>query len=93
MNSENLRQQTERFTERPNAILSQVISTHAEYELTFLDQEEIFTDWKEGYKDVLTESRSKWERIQARAATRRFRQEAIEELKRLGYRIIPPDPP
>lgn len=59
--------------------------------LLFLDQEKIFTDWKEGYKDVLRESRSKWEQIQARATTRRYPQEAAEVLERLGYRIIPPD--
>lgn len=93
MNSENLQQQTERFAEQLNAILSQVISTHAEYELTFLDQEKIFTDWKDGYKDILRESRLKWERLQARVATRRFRQEAIEELERLGYQISSPDQP
>lgn len=61
--------------------------------LLFLDQEKIFTDWKDGYKDILRESRSKWEQIQARATTRRFRQEAIEELERLGYHISSPDQP
>lgn len=61
--------------------------------LLFLDQEKIFTDWKEGYIDVLQESRSKWEQIQARATTRRYPQEAAEVLERLGYRVILPDQP
>ena len=59
--------------------------------LLFLDQEKIFTDWKEGYKDILMGSRLEWERLQARATTRRFPKEAAETLEVLGYQVIPPD--
>lgn len=59
--------------------------------LLFLDQEKIFTDWKEGYKTVLEEAHLKWERLQVKAATRRYPQEAVEALERLGYRIMPPN--
>lgn len=60
--------------------------------LLFLDQEKIFTNWKDGnYREVIEESRSKWERIQARATARRFPQEAADTLEGLGYRVVSPN--
>lgn len=60
--------------------------------LMFLDQEKIFTDWiAENYKEIIEESRLKWERIQARTTARRFPQEAAETLEGLGYQVAPPD--
>ena len=60
--------------------------------LLFLDQEKIFTNWKdENYKELIENSRSKWEKIQARTTVRWLPQEAAETLEGLGYRVIPPD--
>lgn len=58
--------------------------------LLFLDRENLFDDWKEGWKPRLIRSLEAWERRQARATARQFPGEAIGALEALGYGVTPP---
>ena len=58
--------------------------------LLFLDRENLFNDWKEGWKPRLIRSLEAWERRQARATARQFPDEAIGALEALGYGVTPP---
>ena len=58
--------------------------------LLFLDRENLFNDWKAGWKPRLIRSLEAWERRQARATARQFPDEAIGALEALGYRVTPP---
>ena len=49
--------------------------------LLFLDRENLFNDWKEGWKPRLIRSLEAWERRQARATARQFPDEAIGALE------------
>ena len=56
----------------------------------FLDRENLFNDWKEGWKPRLIRSLEAWERRQARATARQFPDEAIGALEALGYSATAP---
>ena len=58
--------------------------------LLFLDRENLFDDWKEGWKPRLVRSLEAWERRQARATARQFPDEAVGALEALGYSVTPP---
>ena len=58
--------------------------------LLFLDRENLFNDWKAGWKPKLIRSLEAWERRQARATARQFPAEAIGALQTLGYRVTAP---
>ncbi len=58
--------------------------------LLFLDRENLFNDWKEGWKPRLIRSLEAWERRQARATARQFPDEAIGALETLGYSVTAP---
>jgi len=58
--------------------------------LLFLDREDIFNDWTEGWHDVVLESLGQWRSRQAAATVRRFPEEAMKALERLGFQVIPP---
>jgi len=58
--------------------------------LLFLDREDLFNDWKEGWKPRLVRSLEAWERRQARATARQFPEEAIGALETLGYSVTAP---
>ena len=60
--------------------------------LLFLDRENLFNDWKEGWKPRLIRSLEAWERRQAKATARQFPGEAIGALETLGYRVTAPGP-
>lgn len=60
--------------------------------LLFLDREDLFTDWKIGWKPRLLDSLDHWERLQARATVRAFSTEAADALVALGYTVTPPTP-
>ena len=58
--------------------------------LLFLDRENLFNDWKDGWKPKLIQSLEVWERRQARATARQFPQEAAGALEALGYGLTAP---
>ena len=58
--------------------------------LLFLDRENLFNDWKDGWKPELIRSLEGWERIQARATARQFPDEAAGALEALGYDVTAP---
>ena len=58
--------------------------------LLFLDRENLFGDWKEGWKPKVIRSLEAWERRQARATTRQFPDEAVGALQALGYGLTSP---
>ena len=58
--------------------------------LLFLDRENLFNDWKEGWKPRLIRSLEAWERRQAQATARQFPEEAVGALEALGYRVTAP---
>ena len=58
--------------------------------LLFLDRENLFNDWKDGWKPRLIRSLEAWERRQARATARQFPGEAVGALETLGYRVTAP---
>ena len=58
--------------------------------LLFLDRENLFDNWKAGWKPRLIQSLEAWERRQARATARQFPDEAIGALQTLGYRVTAP---
>ena len=58
--------------------------------LFFLDRENLFTDWKDGWKSRLIESFNEWEQRQARATVRRYPEEAASTLEALGYAVTAP---
>lgn len=58
--------------------------------LLFLDRENLFNDWKEGWKPRLIRSLEAWERQQARATARQFPDEAVGALETLGYCVTAP---
>ena len=60
--------------------------------LLFLDRENLFNDWKDGWKPELIRSLEGWERIQARATARQFPDEAAGALEALGYNVTAPPP-
>lgn len=57
--------------------------------LRFLDREELFVDWQEGWARIVEESLSEWERNQALATVRQHTEAAVV-LRRMGYGITPP---
>ena len=58
--------------------------------LLFLDRENLFTDWKDGWKPKLIQSLEAWERMQARATARQFPDEAVGALEAIGYNVTAP---
>jgi len=58
--------------------------------LLFLDRENLFDNWKAGWKPKLLDSLEAWERRQARATARQFPEEAIGALETLGYSVTAP---
>ena len=58
--------------------------------LLFLDRENLFNDWKDGWKPKLIRSLEAWERLQARATARQFPEEAVGALVALGYSVTRP---
>ena len=60
--------------------------------LLFLDRENLFNDWKDGWKPKLIGSLEQWERLQARATARQYADEAAAALKSLGYNVTAPPP-
>ena len=58
--------------------------------LLFLDRENLFNDWKDGWKPKLIQSLDAWERMQARATARQFPDEAVGALEALGYSVTAP---
>ena len=56
----------------------------------FLDRENLFNDWKDGWKPKLIQSLEAWERLQARATARQFPEEAVGALEALGYSVMAP---
>ena len=55
--------------------------------LLFLDRENLFNDWKDGWKPKLIRSLEAWERLQSRATVRQFPEEAVGALEVLGYSV------
>lgn len=61
--------------------------------LLFIDREGIYTDWVDrAWRDQARASRDAFERLQAKATVRTYRDEAIAELERLGYTVTGPAP-
>ena len=60
--------------------------------LIFLNDEDLYTDWDQGWKQVLDESLSQWELLQARSTARNHPYEAARILQSLGYQVAPPSP-
>ena len=58
--------------------------------LLFLDRENLFDNWKAGWKPKVLDSLDAWERQQARATARQFPDEAIGALETLGYSVTAP---
>ena len=58
--------------------------------LFFLDRENLFTNWKDGWEPRLIESLKDWEGLQARATVRRYPAEAAGTLEALGYAVTAP---
>ena len=57
-----------------------------------MDRENLFNDWKHGWKPKLIGSLEQWERLQARATAREYAEEAAAALKSLGYNVTAPPP-
>lgn len=57
----------------------------------FLNDEKLFTDWQEGWRQNLERTLTDWERIQAKSAVRTYPQEAAEALISLGHEIHFPE--
>ena len=55
--------------------------------LLFLDRENLFDNWKAGWRLKVVGSLEAWERWQARATARQFPAEAIGALETLGYSV------
>lgn len=55
--------------------------------LLFLDRENLFTDWNDGWKAELLVSLAEWEQRQARATARRYPEAVARELRVLGYTV------
>lgn len=58
--------------------------------MLFLDRERLFNVWKDGWKPKPIRSREAWERLQARSTARQFADEAVGELRVLGYSVSAP---
>ena len=58
--------------------------------LRFLDRERLFVDWRSGWGEIVKMSLIEWERNQARATVRQHPDAAIDQLRRMGYEVIPP---
>ena len=58
--------------------------------LKFLDREELFVDWQEGWATIVDASLSEWERNQAQATVRQHTDAAVAQLRRMGYGVTPP---
>ncbi|MCE2529056.1 MAG: hypothetical protein J4G11_04220 [Acidimicrobiia bacterium] len=60
--------------------------------MKFLDREELFVDWQEGWAGIVEGSLSEWERNQAQATVRQHTEAAVAQLRRMGYGITSPPP-
>ena len=58
--------------------------------LLFLERENLYTDFKDGWRATTLESLRGFEETQAVATTRRYHQVAADTLARLGYVVTPP---
>lgn len=58
--------------------------------LRFLDREQLFSDWRSGWGEIVKTSLIEWERNQARATVRQHPDAATEQLRRMGYEVIAP---
>ncbi len=56
--------------------------------LSFLDRENLFTDWLPGWRKVLAESLGDWNKRQTQATVRNNPEAAIEQLEKMGYEIV-----
>ncbi len=60
--------------------------------LKFLDDEDLFTNWKPEWRNRLKETLDDWHQAQAAAAARTFPEAAAEALRKKGYIVTaPPD--
>lgn len=59
--------------------------------LFFLNDEKLFTDWQDDWKQHLNATYNNWKSTQAKSVVRNYRKEAIEELEDLGYVITSSD--
>lgn len=55
--------------------------------LLFLDRENIFTHFKEGWKTTVLRSLREWEELQATSTVRRYPQVAADALRNMGYGV------
>ena len=58
--------------------------------LLFLDRENLFDNWKAGWRLKVLDSLDVWERRQAAATARQFPDEAVGALDALGYSVTAP---
>lgn len=58
--------------------------------IEFLVQEDLITDLVPGWRTSLATSRGDWLGRQARAAVRRRPEDAVTQLRRMGYKVEPP---
>lgn len=57
----------------------------------FLHREQLFTDWPNlNWKSVIKDSLREWERRQARATASAHPDAAAEDLRAMGYHVVPP---
>lgn len=55
--------------------------------LGFLNREKLFTNWRPGWNEVLSESFEAWNKRQTQATVRNHPEIAIEQLERMGYQV------
>ncbi len=58
--------------------------------LRFLNGEKIYVDWQDGWEEIVQKSFAVWEQVQARATVREHAEAAVQQLRSMGYQIIPP---
>lgn len=61
--------------------------------LRFLDREQLFSDWRSGWGEIVQMSLIDWEWNQARATVRQHPEAATDQLRRMGYEILSPPLP
>ena len=56
----------------------------------FLHNEQLYTEWRPGWKQVIDESSHAWEQTQVKSTIRRHLDTTVNLLTELGYEITPP---
>ena len=59
--------------------------------LSFLNRENLFTDWLPGWNEVLAESLGNWNKRQTQATVRNNPEAAIEQLEKMDYQVLLPE--